>query len=164
MFFLPAMAGQIQGGVSRLHFYLIAILSGSRSVLCFCKSGATEACGLHSLGLYLTFNKPEYSHVATADYRDSAGDRGERALSMTVQANGEMGSNKVGLLTDPSLADPVCLCEFMATVWGRGDKIAVYCSTSLPSNKRLMALSHPFWNTLAPIQPGSAQSAAQGQN
>lgn len=69
-----------------------------------------------SLGLYLTFNKPEYGHVATADYCDAAGDGGERESSMTVQANGEMGSNKAGLLADPSLADPVCLCEFMATV------------------------------------------------
>lgn len=33
---------------------------------------------------------------------------------MTARANGEMGSNKAGLLADLPLADPVCLCEFMA--------------------------------------------------
>lgn len=99
-----------------LYFSVIAILRGSRSVLCLCKLGSTETCCLQSLRLYLTFNKPEYSHVATADYSDAAGDRGGTEVGMTAQANGEMGSNKAGLLTDLPLADPVCLCEFMATV------------------------------------------------
>lgn len=62
-------------------------------------------CGLQSL----TFNKPDYSHVATVNYSDAAGDREGSEVCMTGQANGEMGSNKAGLLTDLPHADPVCL-------------------------------------------------------
>lgn len=43
-------------------------------------------------------------------------DRRGREVCVTVQANGEMRSNKAGLLADLPLPDPVCLCEFMATV------------------------------------------------
>lgn len=85
-------------------------------MLCFCKLGGTLVCGLQSLRLYLTFNKPEYRHVATADYSDAAADRRGREVCVTVQANGEMRSNKAGLLADLPLPDPVCLCEFMAAV------------------------------------------------
>lgn len=45
--------------------------------------------------------------------------KGGREVCMVAQANGDTGSNKAGLLTDLPLADPVCLWEFMATVWGR---------------------------------------------
>lgn len=83
-------------------------------MLRFCNLGSTETCGLQSLRLHLTFNKPECSHVATADYSDTAGDKGGREVCRTAQANGEMGSNKAGLFADLPLADPVCLCEFMA--------------------------------------------------
>jgi len=85
-------------------------------MLWFCKLGSSETCGLLSLRLHLTFTKPEYSHVASADYSDAAGDKGAREVWMTAQANGEMGSNKAGLPTALPLTDPVCLCEFMATV------------------------------------------------
>lgn len=82
----------------------------------FHKSGGRETCGLQRLRLYLTFNKTEYSYVATADYGDAAGDGGGRGLPVTVKENGGTGSNKAGFLTDPSAADPMCLCQFMDTV------------------------------------------------
>lgn len=78
-------------------------------MLWFHKLGSTEACGLQSLRLHLTFNKPGYSHVATADYSEAAGDKGGREVCLIAQANREMGSNKAGLLTDLSLADCVSL-------------------------------------------------------
>lgn len=85
-------------------------------MLCFSKLGRTETYGLQSPRLYLTFNKAERSHVATADYSDAAGDRGGREVRVTAQTNGGPGSNKAGLLAHLPPADPVCLCEFMATV------------------------------------------------
>lgn len=50
--------------------------------------------------LHLTFNQTEYSHVATADYSDAAGERRGGEVCVMAQANGEMGSNNAGLLTD----------------------------------------------------------------
>lgn len=58
--------------------------------------------------LYLTFNQAEYSHVATADYSDAAGEkRGGGNVCVRAQANGEMGSNNVGVLADLPL---LCVC------------------------------------------------------
>lgn len=65
-------------------------------MVCFCKLGGTLVCGLQSLRLDLTFNKPEYRHVATADYSDAAADGRGREVCVTAQANGEMSSNKAG--------------------------------------------------------------------
>lgn len=65
---------------------------------------------------HLTFNKAECSHVATVDYSDATGDRGGKEVCVMARRDGEMESNKAGLLTDLPLTDPVCLCEFMATV------------------------------------------------
>lgn len=54
----------------------------------------------------------------------------------TAQTVGQMRSNKAGLLAEPCVHDPVCLCEFMATVREAGKKIKKpierYCSTGLP--------------------------------
>lgn len=102
--------------VSGVYFCVSAALRGSRSELYFCKSGGTEACGPQNWRLHLTFNTTEWDHVATADYSDAAGDRGGRELCMMAPADGEMGSNKGGILAQLPLTDPACLCEFMATV------------------------------------------------
>lgn len=45
--------------VSGVYFSVIAVLRGSRSELCFSKSGGTEACGPQNWRLYLTFNTTE---------------------------------------------------------------------------------------------------------
>lgn len=133
-----------------------AIFRCSRSEPCFCNSGGTEACALQCLRLHVTFHKPEYTHVATADYSDAAGDRGGRELFVTVQTNGEMSSNKADLLTALSAADPVCLCEFMATVQGGKIRLcfiaqqaspAIMAHSSSPPFSIIMGdiSSHPGW-------------------
>lgn len=123
--------------------------------------GGGEACGLKSLRLNLTFNQPECSHVATADCSDAAGERGGRKMCVMEQANGEMGGNNAGLLADLPLCVPVWVYGHCL----KGEnKIVLYCLTSLPSKYSFPPHNYPFWETLAFIQRGSAQSAAQGQD
>lgn len=108
------MAGSVRGGDGDVYSFLTNLdkhgelqrgLKGSRNMLR--SRGQSKA-----LRLYLTFNKADTTHVATADYRDVAGDTGGRKVCGTAQANGERGAIKQTSLSP----DPVCLCEFMATV------------------------------------------------
>lgn len=116
-FFLADIAGQAQGEV--LFSGLSQLLQSTEAagvLCCFCKLAGTEACGPQSVRCDLTFNKTGCSHVAMADYSDAAGDRGGKEVCMMARLDGEMESNKAGILPDLPLTDPVCLCEFMATV------------------------------------------------
>lgn len=49
-----------------------------------------------------------------------------------------------------SLSLTLCVCVSLWPLSEGGNKIVLYCSTSLPSNNSFPRLSHPFWETLAP--------------